>query len=75
MIKKIILATALLSLFPLVSAAEPYNCPMGSGGYGGMMYGSYGGGAMIFGWLIGLLTVGLLIAAIYWLIKSANKKK
>jgi len=44
------------------------------GGYGGMMYGSYGSGAMIFGWLIGLLTVGLLIAAIYWMIKSANKK-
>ena len=72
--KKIILATALLSLFPLVSAQE-YNCPMGSGGYGGMMYGSYGGGAMIFGWLIGLLTIGLLIAAIYWLIKSAQKKR
>lgn len=72
--KKIFLVTALLSLFPLASALDASNCPMGSG-YGGMMYGSYGSGATIFSWLIGLLTIGLLIAAIYWLIKSANRKK
>jgi len=70
--KKIFLGTALLSLFPLVSA-QTYNCPMG--GYGGMMYGAYGSGAMILGWLVGLLTIGLLGAAIYWLVKSANRKK
>ena len=71
--KKIILVTIWLSLFPLVSALDASSCPMN--GYGGMMYGAYGSGATIFSWLIGLLTIGLLIAAIYWLIKSANRKK
>ena len=49
----------------------------GYGGYGGMMggYGRYGSGMMFFGWLTYLLVIALIIAAIYWLIKSANRKK
>ncbi len=47
-----------------------YNCPMG-----GMMYGQYGLGLGILSWVISLLIIGLLIAGIYWLIKSANRKK
>ena len=70
--KTYLLVSAFLLLLPLVSAQQ-YNCPMG--GYGGMMYGYYGSGALIFGWIIGLLLIALLIAAIYWLIKSADKRK
>jgi hypothetical protein len=45
-------------------------CPMG-----GMMYGNYGSGFMILSWITYLLVITLVIAAIYWLIKSANKKR
>jgi len=51
-------------------SAQTYNCPMG-----GMMYGQYGLGLGILSWVISLLFIGLIIAAIYWLIKSANKKR
>ena len=51
-------------------------------GYGGMMsmtYGNgmmgYGTGAFVLGWITYLLVIALIIAAIYWLIKTANKKK
>ncbi len=47
-----------------------YNCPMA-----GMMYGQYGWGLGILSWITSLLIIGLLVAAIYWLVKSANKKK
>ena len=47
-----------------------YNCPMG-----GLMYGQYGLAPGILSWIISLLIIGLLGAGIYWLIKSANKKK
>lgn len=47
-----------------------YGCTMG-----GMMYGQYGLGLGILGWITSLLVIGLLAAGIYWLIKSANKKK
>lgn len=45
-------------------------------GYGmrGMMYGNYGYGMMLFGWITWILVIALMIAAIYWLFKSANKK-
>ena len=62
---------AFLGLF-LISLVSAYECPMG--GYSGMMSGGYGNGMMVFGWIISLLTITLLIAAIYWLIKSANRK-
>ena len=39
-----------------------------------MMYG-YGYNMMFFGWITWILIIALIIAAIYWLIKTANKKK
>lgn len=51
-------------------SAQSYSCPMA-----GMMYGQYGAGLGILSWVISLLVIGLIIAAIYWLIKSANRKK
>ena len=71
----IVLAIAtFLAALPFMSAQEQYNCPMG----GGMMYGIYGGygaGMMLFSWVTYILVIALIIAGIYWLIKSANKKK
>lgn len=69
----LIFAVALFSI-AFVSAQEQYNCPMG----GGMMYGTYGGygaGIMLFSWVTWILTIALIVAGIYWLIKNANKKK
>lgn len=70
--KKIILTGLIVSiLFSLTFvSAQEYICPMG-----GMMYGQYGYGLAAFSWIIGLLVIALIIATIYWLIKSANKKK
>ena len=39
-----------------------------------MMYGAYGGTGMIFGWILYLLVIALIVAAIYWLIKSASSR-
>lgn len=51
----------------------------GSGGMMSMMYGNgmmgYGTGTAILGWVVYLLVIALIIAAIYWLIKTANKKR
>ena len=50
----------------------------GSYGYGGvmgMMYGSYGIGAMFFGWLYGLLILTALVLFIIWLVKKINPDK
>lgn len=60
----------------LVSAVEPYNCPMGGYGNYGMMtgYGGYGIG-MLLAWLFYLGVMGLIGAGIYWLVKSAQRKK
>lgn len=68
-----IIGTILTSIV-YVSAQEQYNCPMA----GGMMYGIYGGygtGMMLFSWVTYLLMIALVIAAIYWLITNANKKR
>lgn len=48
----------------------------GFGGYGmmGMMGGGYGYGMMFFGWITWVLVAILIIAGIYWLIKTANRK-
>ncbi|MDP3026245.1 MAG: hypothetical protein Q8N63_00945 [Nanoarchaeota archaeon] len=80
-----IAATLLISLFSIfslasVSAQTDYsNCPAGyggmMGGYGGMMSGYYGTGGLFFGWITSLLVIVLIIAATYWLIKSAQKKR
>lgn len=78
--KKILMTLALFSLLALASAqtlqTQGYNCPMGS--FGGMMYGysgAYGTSAMLFSWIISILLIVLIIVAIYWLYKSANKKR
>ncbi|MEK6886101.1 MAG: hypothetical protein AABX17_03990 [Nanoarchaeota archaeon] len=65
----------LLFTINLASAAisDNYSCPMG-----GMMYGAFGGygtGMMFFSWIIYVLVIILIIAAIYWLVKSANHKR
>ena len=46
-----------------------FGCSMG-----GMMYGAYGPGMAIFGWISWILVIALIIAGIYWLIKSADSK-
>ncbi len=55
---------------------------MMSGGYGmmGMMqmmtgYGGYGSGAILLSWIMYLLIIALIGSGIYWLIKSANRKR
>ena len=55
---------------------------MMGGGYGmmGMMnmmtgYGGYGSGAVILGWITYLLTIALMVAGTYWLVKTANRKR
>ncbi|MDO8528542.1 MAG: hypothetical protein Q7S06_01460 [Nanoarchaeota archaeon] len=68
-IKSSLLILIMISLIGIVSAQD------WSGGMMGMMYGQYGWGLGILSWITSLLVIGLLIAAIYWLIKSANKKK
>ncbi|MBS3089126.1 hypothetical protein J4402_05150 [Candidatus Pacearchaeota archaeon] len=40
----------------------------------GMMGGGYGYSMMFFGWITWVLVVVLIIAGIYWLIKTADKK-
>ncbi len=61
-----------LVLVLTVSAQSYGSCPMG--GVGGI-YGGYGTGMMVFSWITYILVIGLIVAGIYWLIKSANRKK
>ncbi|MDD5193508.1 MAG: hypothetical protein PHF67_02885 [Candidatus Nanoarchaeia archaeon] len=64
----------ILSSMAVVSAqTEYYDCPMGGMMYG--LYGNYGSGFALLSWITFILFIGLIIAAIYWLIKSANKNK
>ncbi len=70
----IILAIAtFLGLMPIISAQQTNTCPMT--GVGGMMYGGYGSGFLVLSWITYILVIALIIAGIYWLVKSANKKK
>ncbi len=64
---------AFLAILPIISAQQQYNCQIG--GIGGMMYGGYGSGFMILGWITYLAVLALIIVGVYWLIKSANKRK
>jgi uncharacterized membrane protein len=70
--KTILFVMALALTISLVSAqpAGFGSCPMG-----GMMYGSYGYGAMIVSWLFGLLVLVALVLLIIWLVKQINKNK
>ena len=75
--KHIIISTIITVLIGIVMVSAAQNdygvCP----GYGMMngFYGSYGSGFMILSWITYILLIVLIIAAIYWLIKNANKKK
>jgi hypothetical protein len=60
----------LISLSAIVSAQSYQGCGMMSGFYGG-----YGTGFMFLSWITFILFIALLIAGIYWLIKSANRKR
>ena len=46
----------------------------GYGGMIGMMYGYYGSGMMIFGWIYGLLILIALVLLIIWLARQINAK-
>ena len=72
-IKITLLMITLMFALSLVSAVDYSSCPMG-GAYN-MMYGGYGSGMMFLGWISYLLVIALIVAAIYWFLKSANKKK
>jgi uncharacterized membrane protein len=78
--KTIILASVLavltfLAFIPFISAdpSDYATCQ----GYGMMneFFGGYGLTLMLIYWIIIILVIALIIAAVYWLIKSANKKK
>ncbi len=62
---------ALMFAFNLVSAAiSDGSCSMMSG-----LTGGYGSGMMFLGWITYILVIALIVAGIYWLVKSANRKK
>ena len=79
----------LLSALSVVSAAQ-YGMmgdngqftAVNNGGTGGMMqmmsgsgYGGYNSGTILLSWITYLLTIALMIAGIYWLVKTANRKR
>lgn len=80
---KLATIVSILAVFltALVSGQAYNNDQYGMGsGMMGMMnmmtgYGGYGSGMMLLGWLTYLLIIALIIAAIYWLIKTANRKR
>ncbi len=52
------------------------------GGMMGMMqmmsgsgYGGYNSGTILLSWITYLLTIALMVAGIYWLVKTANRKR
>lgn len=70
--KKMILITTIVLILGIGGTvfADPYD------NYGcSMMYGAYGPGFAILGWITYILVIALIIAGIYWLIKSANSKR
>ena len=76
--KKILTLTTLITilLVNLASAVDTTSCY----GYGGMYsmmsgIGGYGYGMATLAWVTYILIIGLIIAGIYWLVKSATRKK
>lgn len=62
------------------SSGQFYSMGYGTDGMMGMMqmmtgYSGYGWGIMALGWITYLLVIALIIAAVYWLIKTANRKR
>lgn len=64
-----------LAIMPFVSGEINYSRDGYCEGMMSGFYGGYGLGIMFAWWIIAILIIILIIAAIYWLIKSANKKK
>ncbi len=60
----------------LLSGIFSFSFANGFSQYGmmGMMGGSFGYGMMFFGWITWVLIIVLIIAGIYWLIKTADKR-
>lgn len=68
--KKLLVFPVFLALIQTVLAdAGDESCGMGS-----MMYGNFGFGPMIFGWVFGLLVLIALVLLIAWLMKQIQKK-
>ncbi|MDP2924807.1 MAG: hypothetical protein Q8N99_00380 [Nanoarchaeota archaeon] len=69
----IIVFVLVLALIGNILAQNNVNsCPMGGAAYS--LNGSYGSGTMILSWTFSILLIILIIAGIYWFIKSANHK-
>ena len=58
-----------------VSAVPDYSSCQAGYGMMGSLYGSYGSTFMILSWITYVSFIALIIAGIYWLIKSANRRK
>ncbi|MDP2925086.1 MAG: hypothetical protein Q8N99_01815 [Nanoarchaeota archaeon] len=72
--KKLLFITTIVLIMGLIGNVIAQNNGY-TGCFGpGMMYGNYPGFAIL-GWITYILFIGLIIAGIYWLIKSANKKR
>lgn len=70
-IKAILLFAVLVFSVTGVFAQTTGSCPM----MYGAVSGSYGGLMLALSWITWILVIVLLCAGIYWLIKSAQKKK
>tara|TARA_Y100000034_G_C6563887_1_gene244108 strand:+ start:101 stop:313 length:213 start_codon:yes stop_codon:yes gene_type:complete len=64
----------LLSFLTLLGVSNFVLADAGDGLGCGMMYGSYGIGAMTFGWIFSLLVLIILVLLIVWLMKQIQKK-
>jgi uncharacterized membrane protein len=67
-----LIVISLIILISLVTNVLAINndfnsCPMGA------ISGGYGTGAMFLSWIFSILIMLLILAGIYWLIKSSNK--
>jgi uncharacterized membrane protein len=63
-----------LAIIPFINAATNNYGVCSSYGMMNGLYGGYGITYMIISWIIMILIIVLILAAIYWLIRSANKK-
>ena len=70
-INAILLFAVLVFSITGVFAQTAGSCPM----MYGAVSGNYGGLMLVLSWITWILVIVLLVAAIYWLIKSAQKKK
>ena len=71
----ILTIVSIFSLVSLVFAADTDNLAGYCGGMMSGLYGGYGTSFMLVSWIFYIAIIGLIIAGIYWMIKSANSKK